>query len=157
MLFNLIFLAFISLIGLSLGEPEDCFVPGECLLSTHIGGDEVKTKQECLEMCKATNGKVFHKQTSIYISSEIIITFIAGCVWFTFYPSNRYCHLLSDCNNLSAKECQGLRIFLVIVDNIMFMINFQSVSAEKANVRLPNPFVLSLGSVTVKPCKSLKM
>ncbi len=39
----------------------------------------------CLEKCKANS----------------------DCAWFTFYHTNNYCHLMSNCNNLEETFCQG--------------------------------------------------
>jgi len=58
MMFKLIL---VSLFGLSYGQQggeSSCFVNGECISSTRVGGDFAPNEKECLLLCKNTKGKV---------------------------------------------------------------------------------------------------
>ncbi len=47
MILHFAIIAFLSPVILGLGQPEDCFLPGECLSSVHIdGGTAGKCKNE---------------------------------------------------------------------------------------------------------------
>jgi len=58
MIFKLIL---VSMFGLSYGQQggeSSCFVNGECISSTRVGGDFAPNEKECLLLCKNTKGKV---------------------------------------------------------------------------------------------------
>ncbi len=57
MLLNLGLLALFCLARLGLCQTEECFVPGECLSSISVGGNEASTKEDCLSLCKNIDGK----------------------------------------------------------------------------------------------------
>jgi hypothetical protein len=57
MMWAIALVAFINHLTVGSGQSDNCFVPGECLSSIHIGGREVNDKRECLELCKSTEGE----------------------------------------------------------------------------------------------------
>ncbi len=67
MILHFAIIAFLSPVIMGLGQPEDCFLPGECLSSIHIDGDEVKNKEECLQLCKNTDGKCKIEFTVVHV------------------------------------------------------------------------------------------
>ena len=83
---------------------DSCFTPGECLSGITIGGKEVASAAECLQLCTSTDGKLKNKFQRDCI---IIYHCILGCAWFTFYPSSNYCNLMDGCDNVSTEECNG--------------------------------------------------
>jgi len=52
-------LALVCFSGHVLGQGEECFLPGECVSSIHIGGDVVANRDECRTLCKTTAGKSY--------------------------------------------------------------------------------------------------
>jgi hypothetical protein len=58
MIWSLAILTFVTLFSQGLGQPESCFLPGECLLSVVVGGKLVRNEETCLELCKSTDGEL---------------------------------------------------------------------------------------------------
>ena len=48
----LIVVAIACFFGQAFAKDLQCFVPGECTDSPHIGGATVDNKEDCLELCK---------------------------------------------------------------------------------------------------------
>jgi hypothetical protein len=49
-------LALFNRFVVGLGQPESCFVLGECLSSIPVGVNQVGNKRECSELCSRTEG-----------------------------------------------------------------------------------------------------
>jgi hypothetical protein len=57
----LIVFAIACFLGQAFSVDLQCFVPGECTDSPHIGGAIVDSKEDCLELCKSIS---LSKETS---------------------------------------------------------------------------------------------
>ena len=63
-------------------EETQCFVAGECTNSGHVTYEEASDENECLQICKTNQ----------------------NCLWFTFFPESKVCHILTRYNKMNESK-----------------------------------------------------